>query len=256
MSTNGDLGLNRATPEYDAFISYAEPDRLIVAEPLATQLRAEGLSVWFAPWEAKVGQSLRKLLDSALAQSRYGIVVLSPSFFGRHWPEFELDGILQKEVDGRPVLLPVWHQVTESEVRSKSPSLAGRIAARWDDGQHAVVTSLLRAMRGDARAELSAAKALHSLALAVTKRFKQHPEVLRHGLVVRVLVRAPDLVIVVQTEMGDLGEAERLPNALHMSESAERWEAALTYAEREISMAVGIWHDLCGFGWQTRFSDK
>ncbi len=59
-----------------------------------------------------------------LAKSRFGVVVLSRAFFGKGWPNYELDGIVTKSVSGEQVLLPIWHDITKKEVIDYSPSLA------------------------------------------------------------------------------------------------------------------------------------
>ena len=50
------------------------------------------------------------------------------AFFGRGWPEYELDGFVTRAVSGEQILLPIWHGVTKREVMDYSPSLADRIA--------------------------------------------------------------------------------------------------------------------------------
>ena len=113
---------------FDVFISHASEDKENVVRPLATALRDAGLSVWYDEFEFKMGDSLRRKIDKGLANSRFGVVVLSRAFFGRGWPEYELDGLVTRTVSGEQVLLPVWHNVTKREVMDYSPSLADRIA--------------------------------------------------------------------------------------------------------------------------------
>ena len=91
-------------------------------------LRDAGLSVWYDEFELKIGDSLRRKIDKGLAASRFGVVVLSRAFFGRGWPEYELDGLVTRTVAGEQILLPVWHNVTKREVMEYSPSLADRVA--------------------------------------------------------------------------------------------------------------------------------
>lgn len=55
----------------------------------------------------------------------------------------ELNGLAQKEVNGEKVILPIWYNITEEDVRSRSPLLVDRIAANWASGLENVVTSLL-----------------------------------------------------------------------------------------------------------------
>ena len=113
---------------YDVFISHASEDKESVARPLAHALRNAGLEVWFDEFELRIGDSLRRKIDRGLAGSRFGVVVLSQSFFGKGWPNYELDGLVTKAVSGEQVLLPVWHKVTQEEVIAYSPSLADKLA--------------------------------------------------------------------------------------------------------------------------------
>lgn len=113
---------------FDVFISHASEDKAEVVRPLAEALREGGLSVWYDEFELRIGDSLRRKIDRGLAGSRFGVVVLSQAFFGRGWPEYELDGLVTRAVSGEQILLPIWHNVTRREVIGYSPSLADRLA--------------------------------------------------------------------------------------------------------------------------------
>ena len=81
------------TRKFDFFLSHASEDKKDVARPLYEALTKLGYSVWFDEAEIKVGDRLRKKIDEGLAIARFGIVILSPSFFGKNWPANELDGL-------------------------------------------------------------------------------------------------------------------------------------------------------------------
>jgi hypothetical protein len=70
-----------------------------------------------------------------LANSRFGVVVLSQAFFKKGWTNYELDGLVTRDIaaGGAQIILPIWHRVTKDEVISYSPSLADRIAVRSAD---------------------------------------------------------------------------------------------------------------------------
>ena len=114
--------------EYDVFISHASEDKGDVVRPLAHALQDGGLSVWYDEFELKIGDSLRRKIDSGLAKSRFGIAVLSRSFFGKGWTNYELDGLVTRAVSGEQVILPIWHDITKSELIDFSPSLADKVA--------------------------------------------------------------------------------------------------------------------------------
>ena len=50
------------------------------------------------------------------------------SFFAKNWPQYELDGLVAKEMTGGKVVLPLWHKVSKDEVMAYSPTLADRLA--------------------------------------------------------------------------------------------------------------------------------
>jgi hypothetical protein len=113
---------------FDVFISHASEDKDEVVRPLAIALREAGLSVWYDEFELRIGDSLRRKIDRGLGSSRFGVVVLSQAFFGKGWPEYELDGLVTRTVSGEQILLPIWHNVSRREVMGYSSSLADRLA--------------------------------------------------------------------------------------------------------------------------------
>lgn len=135
--------------EWDVFISHASENKADVALPLTERLEAAGLRVWLDSFELTVGDSLRQSIERGLAGSRFGIVVISPEFLKKHWPQAELDGLASREAAGAKVILPVWHGVDAVAVREQSPMLAGRVAVATDKGIDHVASELLRAIRRD-----------------------------------------------------------------------------------------------------------
>lgn len=113
---------------YDAFISHASEDKDSFVRPLAEALTERGFRIWYDEFTLKVGDSLRQSIDQGLVNSNYGIVVLSKAFFEKNWPQYELNGLTAKEMDGNKVILPVWHDVTKSDVLKYSPTLADKVA--------------------------------------------------------------------------------------------------------------------------------
>jgi hypothetical protein len=134
---------------WDVFISHASEDKEIVARPLAKALASFGLRVWFDEQALHAGDSLRRKIDEGLGLCRYGIVILSPSFFQKEWPQRELDGLTAREISGHKVILPIWHQVTFDTIVRYSPMMAGRLAPNTDKGLEPVVSAVLEAIAFD-----------------------------------------------------------------------------------------------------------
>jgi len=68
------------------FISHATEDKTDFVRPLAEALR-QHFSVWYDEYELTIGDSLLKKINEGLASSDYGVVILSPSFFQKKWPQ-------------------------------------------------------------------------------------------------------------------------------------------------------------------------
>jgi hypothetical protein len=140
-------GKNAMLPsEWDVFISHASEDKEGFVHPLAEELTRRGLRVWYDKFTLRLGDSLREKIDYGLRYSRFGVVILSPHFFSKDWPKKELDGLVALEVNGRKVILPVWHNVTQGDVAKYSPILAGRLAVSTSTGLDNVVSEIIRAI--------------------------------------------------------------------------------------------------------------
>jgi hypothetical protein len=116
------------TESFDVFISHASEDKDAIVRSLANALTGLGLKVWYDEFTLRIGDSLRQKIDKGLANSRVGLVVLSPSFIAKGWTNYELDGIVTRTVSGDQILLPIWHNITKQEVIDFSPSLADKVA--------------------------------------------------------------------------------------------------------------------------------
>ena len=71
---------------YDVVICHESEDKSGFVRPLAEALRDSHVEVWYDEFSLRVGDSLRQSIERGLAQSRFGIVVLSPNFFAKRWP--------------------------------------------------------------------------------------------------------------------------------------------------------------------------
>ena len=131
---------------WDVFICHASEDKEAVVEPLAEELRLHGLRVWYDRLELQIGDSLRRKIDEGLSNSRYGVVVVSPHFFTKEWPQRELDGLVQRELAGRKVILPVWHNVDRDDVARYSPTLADKLAGSTADGMKLLAQAIINSM--------------------------------------------------------------------------------------------------------------
>ncbi len=133
--------------EWDVFICHASEDKRAFVNSFARALRDAGLRVWYDEFILTLGDSLRRSIDRGLAHSRYGIVILSPYFFAKNWPQRELDGLVSLENNGRKVILPIRHNIDAAGVRTYSPTLADRISLSTMESMTKLVSSVLAVVR-------------------------------------------------------------------------------------------------------------
>lgn len=135
----------------DVFISHASEDKEDVARPLSDALTRLGWSVWLDELELKLGDSLSRRIDAALAHSRFGIVILSPAFFAKEWPQLELSGLAARELaTGGKVILPVWHNVDHKFIAKRSPLLADRLGVLTSIGIDRVASKVAEVLGEEA----------------------------------------------------------------------------------------------------------
>jgi hypothetical protein len=135
---------------YEVFISHASEDKEAVAYPLFEALKARQISVWLDSVELTLGDNLSRKIDEGLANCRYGIVILSPDFLRKGWPQRELDGLVARETaTGHKSIIPVWHGMDEKMLLEFSPMLAGRLATDSRKGVNTMVDEILRVLSGD-----------------------------------------------------------------------------------------------------------
>ena len=132
--------------QWDVFISHASEDKLSVALPLSEKLIQKGFRVWLDEHQLTLGDSLRRKIDEGLAKSRFGIVILSKSFFSKEWPQKELDALVAREDEKEKVILPIWHEVDQTFVKKYSPILADKFAVSTSYGLNKVATEIVLAI--------------------------------------------------------------------------------------------------------------
>ena len=133
---------------YDIFISHASEDKDRIARPLYEALKNMGVSVWFDEAVLKLGDSLRRKIDEGLSKCKYGVVILSPSFLSKEWPQRELDGLVARETaSGKKAILPIWHEIDSDTLLRYSPTLADKLAGNSKEGLPIIVEKIMEVLK-------------------------------------------------------------------------------------------------------------
>lgn len=109
----------------DVFLCHAWDDRQGAAKELHDLLVSSGVSVWFSEKDVALGVPLMRAIDKGLANSRIGLVLVTPALL-RRLPQ---EGIADKELSAllaRDQLVPIVHNTTYEALRDVSPLLASR----------------------------------------------------------------------------------------------------------------------------------
>lgn len=109
----------------DVFLCHAWDDRQGAAKELHNLLESLGVSVWFSEKDVGLGVPLLRAIDKGLANSRVGIVLVTPALLRR----LPAEGIADKELSAllaRERLVPVVHGTTYEALREISPLLGSR----------------------------------------------------------------------------------------------------------------------------------
>jgi len=109
----------------DIFLCHAWDDRLGVAKELHDLLVSRGVSVWFSEKDVGLGVPLMRAIDKGLANSRIGLVLVTPALLKR----LPQEGIADRELSAllaRDQLVPIVHNTTYEALRNVSPLLGSR----------------------------------------------------------------------------------------------------------------------------------
>lgn len=109
----------------DVFLCHAWDDRQGAAKELHDLLVAAGVRVWFSENDLGLGVPMMRAIDKGLANSRVGLVLVTPALLER----LPKESVADKELStllARNQLIPIVHGTTYEALRNVSPMLASR----------------------------------------------------------------------------------------------------------------------------------
>lgn len=109
----------------DVFLCHAWDDRRGAAKELHELLVAAGVKVWFSEKDLGLDVPMMRAIDKGLANSRIGLVLVTPALLDR----LPKEGVADKELSALLAanqLVPIVHNTTYDALRNVSPLLASR----------------------------------------------------------------------------------------------------------------------------------
>ncbi|EKS70363.1 lipoprotein [Burkholderia sp. SJ98] len=98
------------------------------------------MKVWFSERDLGLGVPMMRAIDKGLANSRIGLVLVTPNLL-RRLPQ---EGVADKELSALLAgnrLVPIVHQTTYSDLRNVSPMLASRTGLDTTEDSMAMVAT-------------------------------------------------------------------------------------------------------------------
>lgn len=126
------------------FLCHSTADQ-VLATRVATDLRAHGVDVWYAPWELQTGDSLRRKIEAGIASCTHFGVLLTPSSIESEWAQTELDaGVVKRIEEGAGFVVMV-----DGLAHERVPLLLrGRLYTRLDSDYGNELMRLARTLHG------------------------------------------------------------------------------------------------------------
>jgi TIR domain-containing protein len=122
----------------DVFLCHAWGDRKEAAKELHDLLVAASVRVWFSEKDLGLGVPMMRAIDKGLANSRIGLVLVTPAMLERLPKESVADKELSTLLADNQ-LIPIVHNTTYEALRNVSPMLASRTGLDTSEDSMAVV---------------------------------------------------------------------------------------------------------------------
>jgi len=130
----------------DIFICHAGEDKDEIVRPMTEAFSQSGISCWYDEAEIRWGDSIVQKVNEGLVTSRYVVVVFSPAFVQKNWPQRELNAVLNQEAStGEVKVLPllVGSEEEKRQILSQFPLLNDKRYLPWDGDLRNIVNALL-----------------------------------------------------------------------------------------------------------------
>ena len=160
---------------WDVFISHASEDKASFVQPLAERLQRLAVRVWYDRFTLVPGDPLSESIGEGLSQSRCGLVVISPNFLKKPWTKYELSGLINRFVEDKMRLIPIWLGVSRSDVAALNPSLADLVAIHGTpEDVGACAIAVLKVVRPQLYKNLRMVADLRTAAVRIESRSEEH----------------------------------------------------------------------------------
>ena len=110
--------------KYSVFVSHSSDDKIEYVDDLVDEIKKLGISVFYDTDVISWGDNLKEQIDNGLKSCELAVIVISPSYFGREWTEYEIQSLLiRQDKEHNKLILPILHKVSKEEFIKHYPLL-------------------------------------------------------------------------------------------------------------------------------------
>ena len=121
--------------KYSVFVSHSSDDKIDYVDDLVCEIKALGISVFYDTDALRWGDNLKEQIDNALKTCKLAVIVISPTYFGKEWTEYEINALLRRQSnENKKLILPILYRVSKEEFIKKYPTLKN-IVFRYSKSQ-------------------------------------------------------------------------------------------------------------------------
>ena len=103
------------SPTPIVFLSHASED-VELAHRLAKALFTKGIETFFAEWEIRSGQSIRRRIEDGLQNCTHFVVLLTTASIQKSWVNEEIDAAFIRKVEGACRFIPLRSGIAHTEL--------------------------------------------------------------------------------------------------------------------------------------------
>ncbi len=110
--------------KYSVFVSHSSDDKIEYVDDLVSEIKKLGISVFYDTDVISWGDNLREQIDNGLNNCKLAVIVISPSYFGREWTEYEIQSLLvRQDNEQNKLILPILYNTSKEDLIKHYPLL-------------------------------------------------------------------------------------------------------------------------------------
>ena len=110
--------------DFTIFISHSSEDKLNYVNDLVDEIKTLGMTVFYDTDVISWGDNLKEKIDVGLKNCKLAVIVISPTYFGKEWTEYEIQSLLiRQNNENGGLILPILHNVSKEEFIKHYPLL-------------------------------------------------------------------------------------------------------------------------------------